>query len=258
MNTIINLATLLCYLLSSILYIIMNSKSKKKLFGKLATYTAIIGWLLHTVVLVFRTIEAKHPPFANIYEALIFFSWAIVLCYLVFEYRYKLKTPGAFVLPIALLTLASARLLPSGYKVAKPLLPALQSNWLIFHVVSAFLAYACFTISFATAIIYLIRNREIFDEISYKAAGIGFLLLTLGIVTGAFWGHIAWGRYWGWDPKETWSLITWLIYAAYLHARFTAGFSRRKAAYVSIAGFLAMLFTFIGVTWLMPGLHAYK
>ena len=258
MGNIIHMATLICYLLSSIFYIIMSLRSKKRLFGKFATYTTIIGWLFHTAVLVLRTIEARHPPFSNIYESLIFFSWAIVICYLIFEYRYKLKTPGAFVLPLALLALASARLLPPGYRVVKPLLPALQSNWLIIHVASAFLAYACFAISFATAIMYLLKKRDILDEISYKAVGIGFLLLTVGIVTGAFWGHIAWGRYWGWDPKETWSLITWLIYVVYLHARFTAGWSGRKAAYVSIAGFLAVIFTFIGVTWLMPGLHAYK
>jgi cytochrome c-type biogenesis protein CcsB len=158
----------------------------------------------------------------------------------------------------------------------QPLVPALQSNWLISHVVTCFVGYAAFAVSFAVSILYLFKAKaerissglpvgsrsvlpdsSALDEIGYKTIAIGFPLLTIGIVTGAFWANVAWGTYWSWDPKETWSLIVWLIYAAYLHARITRGWQGKKAAVLSIVGFAATLFCYLGVNLVLSGLHSY-
>ena len=155
-------------------------------------------------------------------------------------------------------------------KGSKPLMPALRSNWLYFHVFTAIMAYGAFAVSFALAILYLIKEGtsgrmagnlpplEVLDELTYKIIMAGMPFLTLCIVTGAVWAEYAWGRYWSWDPKETWSLITWFVYAVYLHARFVANWKGKKAIYLALGGFLAVLFTFFGVNLLLPGLHSYK
>lgn len=158
----------------------------------------------------------------------------------------------------------------------QPLVPALQSNWLISHVVTCFVGYAAFALSFVVSILYLFKagsekrspksagsflcflpSSAGLDEIGYKTIAIGFPLLTIGIVTGAFWANVAWGTYWSWDPKETWSLIVWLIYAAYLHARITRGWRGKRAAILSIVGFAATLFCYLGVNLILSGLHSY-
>jgi cytochrome c-type biogenesis protein CcsB len=158
----------------------------------------------------------------------------------------------------------------------QPLVPALQSNWLISHVVTCFVGYAAFAVSFGVSFLYLFKvnaeNRaskkghsfmdflpssDLLDEVGYKTIAIGFPLLTIGIITGAFWANVAWGTYWSWDPKETWSLIVWLIYAAYLHARITKGWRGKKAALLSIVGFSATLFCYLGVNLILSGLHSY-
>jgi cytochrome c-type biogenesis protein CcsB len=158
----------------------------------------------------------------------------------------------------------------------QPLVPALKSNWLIAHVVSCFVGYAAFAVSFGVSILYLFKtgseklsprsagsfwdflpSSAALDEIGYKTIAIGFPLLTIGIVTGAFWANVAWGTYWSWDPKETWSLIVWLIYAAYLHARITRGWRGKRAAILSIVGFAATIFCYLGVNLILSGLHSY-
>ena len=147
-------------------------------------------------------------------------------------------------------------------------------GWLDFHVFTTFIGYAGFAISFGLSIIYLLKERSeakgtqegvmgafpearILDELSYRAIAWGFPFLATGIVSGAVWANYAWGTYWSWDPKETWSLITWFIYAAYLHARVTRGWRGKRAAYISIVGFLAVIFLYWGVSFVLPGLHAY-
>jgi cytochrome c-type biogenesis protein CcsB len=158
----------------------------------------------------------------------------------------------------------------------QPLIPALQSNWLISHVVTCFVGYAAFAVSFGVSFLYLFKMKtekkpaknpgglldylpasDLLDEVGYKTIAIGFPLLTIGIITGAFWANVAWGTYWSWDPKETWSLIVWLIYAAYLHARITKGWRGKKAAALSIIGFSATIFCYLGVNLLLSGLHSY-
>ncbi|MGA1865424.1 MAG: c-type cytochrome biogenesis protein CcsB, partial [bacterium] len=152
--------------------------------------------------------------------------------------------------------------------------PALQSNWLLIHVVTCFFGYAAFAIAFGFSIMYLIKHghekdglktgfisllpsSQVLDDLEYKAVAVGFPFLTLGIITGAAWAHYAWGSYWSWDPKETWSLITWFVYAAFLHARFTAGWRGKRTAILSILGFLFVLMTYFGVSFLLGGLHSY-
>ena len=150
-------------------------------------------------------------------------------------------------------------------------MPALKSNWLIAHVIACFIGYAAFAIAFGISIMYLMRQREsssqsrlldrfpkanVLDDLTHQMVMFGFLFLSAGIITGAVWANSAWGRYWGWDPKETWSLITWFVYATLLHAKMMRGWHGRRIAYLSIIGFGAVLFTYFGVN-LLPGLHSY-
>jgi cytochrome c-type biogenesis protein CcsB len=206
------------------------------------------------------------------YESLIFFSWTIVLIYLILEFKYQQKIIGVFITPFAFLAIALTSIVPGIDAKITPLMPALQSNWLAIHVTTCFFGYASFAVSFGVSILYLIRDREdpskergskwlpstpVLDEINYKSIVIGFPMLSLGIITGAAWANYAWGSYWSWDPKETWSLITWFVYAAFLHARFTKDWRGRKAAILSIVGFVAVLFTYFGVNYIISGLHSY-
>jgi cytochrome c-type biogenesis protein CcsB len=170
--------------------------------------------------------------------------------------------------PLILLTLAYASLSPEVDSGIKPLIPALQSNWLTVHVMTCFLSYAIFAFSFVVSILYLVKkdggknpgvlpSRETLDDLTYRGILVGMPLLTIGIITGSAWAHYAWGSYWSWDPKETWSLITWIIYAIFLHLRLVKGWRGKKAAALSVVGFAAVLFTFLGVNFIISGLHSY-
>jgi cytochrome c-type biogenesis protein CcsB len=230
-----------------------------------------LGFLVHTAFFLARWAAAGYFPITNLFESLGFFSWAIVLALIVLQIRLPAPVVGAIVVPIAFVLAVSALGFEAG---VAPLQPALQSGWLYVHTTLAFLGDAFFVIAFAGAVLYLVQERQLkrhrvggiyqrlpsldlLDRINYRSLTIGFPLLTLGIITGAVWAEYAWGAYWQWDPKETWSLITWFIYAALVHARFNVGWRGRKAAYLSIAGFLAVLFTFLGVNLLLEGLHSY-
>lgn len=266
---------------------------RKKWIGQIATALAFIALGSTTMVLISRAGEAGHGPFSNLWESMVLFVWATNAGYLMMEYRYKFKAIGTVVMSIMTLAMLAASLLPYRYKDVTPLNPALQSKWkwmtsllsrwdlqnyaigwLDFHVVTTFIGYAAFAISFGLAILYLLKNRyearqqqvrlldafpdsKVLDEMSYRAVAWGFPFLAVGIVSGAIWANYAWGGYWSWDPKETWSLITWFIYAAYLHARVTRGWRGKRAAYLSILGFAAVIFLYWGVSFILPGLHAY-
>ncbi len=261
--------------LGSFVFYLIFLVTKSKKVGWIGFLLNLATAVLLTISMVVRTVISiekgwGHAPFTNLYESMVFFAWAISVLYLVFELKYKNKTLGAFVMPFAFIILAYTSLGGPGIrKEVEPLIPALQSNWLIAHVITCFLAYAAFAVSCGASIMYLVRgdktggfwdrfpSKQILDEINYKAVLVGFPLLTLGIITGAAWAHYAWGSYWSWDPKETWSLITWLIYAAYLHARFMRGWRGKKAAALSILGFAAVLFTYLGVNLIISGLHSY-
>lgn len=258
--------SLVIYLVTTILYIFYAALKNDK-FSKFGTWILIVGVVVHATALVLRTIEAKHAPFVNIYESLTFFSWLIAFIYLVFQFKFRIKILGVLITPLAFLAIAVASILPGDLKEIRPLVPALQSHWLEFHIATCFVGYACFAVSFALGIAYLVKRnksdsstvmtRDKLDMIGYKAISLGFPFLTLGIVSGSIWASAAWGRYWAWDPKEVWSLITWLIYAIYLHLRIVSKWKGTTTAIVSVIGFAAVIFTFLGVNFLLSGLHSY-
>ena len=263
------------YGLAAFLYII-SWIFKKQLPARIATWIAIIAVIGNTGGIALRWIESYrlgigHAPLSNMYESLVFFAWTIGVIYLVVERTYKNRTIGAFATPLAFMAIAYASLSPNISDRIQPLIPALKSNWLIAHVITCFIGYAAFAIAFGISLIYLFKGKKtgdktglfnhfpdfsILDELTYQMVTLGFLFLTIGIITGSVWANSAWGSYWSWDPKETWSLITWFIYATLLHARMMRGWEGRKIAYLSIIGFMAVIFTYFGVN-LLPGLHSY-
>jgi len=203
-------------------------------------------------------------PLSNFYESLVFFSWCLACLTLFFLHRYVESFLGVVGGLLASLVLAYASL--GTDSSIKPLMPALKSNWLLIHVITCFLGYAAFGLAFGAALLFLMQaftkrpknpGPPLLDRLMYRAAVIGFIFLTLGILTGAVWAETAWGRYWSWDPKETASLITWFIYAALLHARLVKGWQGRPIAWLAVVGFCAVLFTYLGVSFLLPGLHSY-
>jgi cytochrome c-type biogenesis protein CcsB len=264
------------YFASFMLYLLMMVMGKA-FFGRLASLVTVVGFGAHTFAIILRWVESHnagigHAPFSNLYESLIFFAWTIIFLYVLIEWRTKNKSIGVFAMPLASLTMAYASF--SGVNtLIQPLVPALQSNWLAAHVITCFFGYAGFGLSFGLSLMYLIKRldsperRSIFlklipgtailDELSYQMVVIGFLLLTLGIITGSVWAHSAWGTYWSWDPKETWSLITWLVYAGFLHSRMLRGWRGKRLAIFSIIGFCCVLFTYLGVNFILSGLHSY-
>ena len=346
----------IAYILAMIIYITYLAFRKTQI-GIAATAITIVGFISQTLAIGMRWKEfydlsgmgfLRSVPLTNLYESMIFFVWCLILGYLIIEFKYKNRSFGAFVTPIAGLALAFIDI--SGMsKEIHPLIPALQSNWLLAHVMMSFIAYAAFSLSFSTGLMYLIlttekRNEsayifwtftlgifvtllflmgidfftfrvavkpevfiksymfrasffnpsmvvkiiswiamiaiivivwrygsilkmvidkfsisaETLDEITYKSIAVGFPVFTLGgLIFGAIWADQAWGTYWNWDPKETWSLITWFVYAFYLHSRMVRGWRGKKVAIVAVTGFLAAMFTYIGVNLLLSGLHSY-
>lgn len=354
----------LAYMMAMVAYITYLVLKRKEI-GITATGITIFGFSTQTLAIIQRWIDSysikivyevdlfskllHSAPFSNLYESLILFVWTMILFYLITEFRYKNRSFGAFVTPIAGLALLFANLTGMSKEI-QPLVPALQSNWLIAHVILSFIAYGTFALSFSTAIMYLIittekRNEgfyifwtlsvglflivliamaldfmtfriafstpesfiksylfratflnqskgiaafsymvascilfvlwrfgylikkklisfsistEVLDDITYKSVAIGFPIFGLGgIIFGGVWAAQAWGTYWSWDPKETWSLITWLVYAVYLHARFMKGWRGKKVVVLAAIGFFTVIFTYLGVNLLLSGLHAY-
>ena len=264
------LITFILYFVAAILYLAYLF-TKKDGAAKMGLTAALIGFIIHTMALIWRTIESGHAPFTNMYESLSFLAWSAVLAYLVIEYKYKVRKAGLYLMliVIGIMALASSPLMP---KEATPLVPALQSYWLWLHVSVTLLGEAFFAVAFVTSIMYLVADSrekkgiakpgalsaEKLDSISYRCVAIGFPLFTLGgLVFGMVWAYKAWGSYWSWDPKETWSLITWFVFALYLHTRIVMGWKGRRSALIAIIGFLAALFTYFGVNYLLAGLHSY-
>jgi cytochrome c-type biogenesis protein CcsB len=232
----------------------------------LAAYGTYFTWLalaFLTGSLVFRAIATGHGPFASQYEFAVAFGWGMLAAYVYFEHRYHVRTIGLLVLPVAGSLLLYAMTVGD---TAIPLVPALQNNLLLtIHVALAIIAYGAFSVAGACGVLYLIQPDEgkaslpkpaKLDEISYRAIIIGFPLLTMVVILGAVWADVAWGSYWSWDPKETASLLTWLVYGAYLHARVVRGWQGRRAAWLLMLGFACVLFTFFGNLF-FGGLHSY-
>jgi cytochrome c-type biogenesis protein CcsB len=242
----------------------ISGRSKTAITTDILTYLTIT---FITVTLVLRGIRSGHAPFSNMYEFALSFAWGVVVVGTIFQLRYKTGAVKNVGLIVAMLLIIFA-LVQSLKELANPapLVPALQQSTLLSaHVASAMVAYGTFTVGFGAAILYLVQNnrnsiwlpdKEILDTMSYQSVVVGFPFLTLLIVLGALWADVAWGKYWSWDPKETASLVTWLLYAAYIHARVMRGWRGTKAAILLIIGFSAVLLTFFG-NYIFNGLHAY-
>ncbi len=263
------------YALASVFYI-GSFTFKKQVFAKIGFFVLVIGFLSNTAGIILRWIESYqmgygHAPLSNMYESLVFFSWTIAILYIFVELKYKESIIGVFATPLVFLAIAYASLSPDVSSKITPLIPALKSNWLIAHVITCFLGYAAFAVAFGFSIMYFVKPKdssaasifaklpswELIDELTYQMVVFGFLFLTIGIITGAVWANSAWGKYWSWDPKETWSLITWFVYAIFMHLRMMKGWSGRNLAWVSIIGFLTVMFTYFGVNYVLSGLHSY-
>ncbi len=268
--------TTFIYLASSVCYVAYGV-FRKDMAAKAGLLALIAAILMNATGILLRWYESHeqgigYVPLSNMYESLVFFALCIAVLYLVIEFSYKLKIFGTYVVPFSFLAMVYASYSTEFGKEIKPLLPALQSNWLVAHVVTCFIGYAAFAVSCGMAIFYLYKKRRadgkgtgndtgellrIIDDVNYRMIVFGFIWLTAGIVTGAVWANSAWGTYWSWDPKETWSLITWFVYALALHARYTRGWDGTKMSYTSLIGFVSVLFTYYGVNFLLSGLHSY-
>ena len=265
-NTLFTI-TMILYFVSMIGFFLFIAV-KKKVLSTAAYFLLAVGFILHTAALVTRGIGAGRLPMTNQYEFATSFAWGLALVSLIFIRKYSFDVLGAFAAPVIFIVIGYAAM---QSRDVHELMPSLRSNWLGFHVSTAIIAYGAFGVSFAIALIFLLRDRlssgsfldqhippkEKLDLIGYRAVALGILFLTFCIITGAIWAERAWGSYWSWDPKETWSLITWLIYAVYLHQRIRKGWKGRSAAVFAVIGFICVLFTYIGVNTLIPGLHSY-
>jgi cytochrome c-type biogenesis protein CcsB len=242
--------------------------------GLLLTWLAFV---LHLGGVLTRGLAAGRVPWGNMYEFSITASLAVAAVYLLFVHRYRLQWLGLGVTLVVAAVLGLATL--ALYTPAGPLVPALHSYWLVIHVSAAAISGGAFTVGGLVSVLYLIKARaerrvlaggtmsaslrrlpsaESMDGTAYKVLAFAFPLWTFGVlVAGPIWAEYAWGRYWGWDPKEVWSLVTWVVYAAYLHARATAGWRGRRAATIAIVGWFVFIFNFVGVNLLVSGLHSY-
>lgn len=244
---------------------------KTKATSKIILSLAGIGFVIHTANIIYRYIAGGHIPITNFHEATSFFSWCIVLIFFLLEFRYKISLLCSFIMPIVFLLMLSSSMLP---KEIKPLNPELQSYWLGVHTVFAFLGNGAFALASGIGTMYLVQEHHVkskqlgrlfeklpslqtLDEVNYRLITVGFPLFTLAIITGALWAEKTWGSYWRWDAREVWSLITWLIYAIVLHTRITAGWRGKRAAVLSIFGFLTILIAFFGIKLLRKGLHVF-
>lgn len=232
----------------------------------LARYGTRLTWLaiaFLTVCLVLRMMVTGNGPFVTQYEFATSMAWGVLVAYAYFEWRYHARTLALFVLPLTVIALAYAGTQPTE---VDPLVPALQNSLLLtLHIIVAIFAYGAFAVSFAAAALdlwtpqkwrHLIPKPEVLDRLSYRAVVIGFPLDTMVLVLGAVWAEIAWGTYWSWDPKETASLVTWLIYGGFLHARVARGWTGKRASWLLVIGFASVVLTFAGNAF-FGGLHSY-
>lgn len=256
-------AALSCYLAATVAASLYAGLRRRALRSA-AYWLTLAGFAANTVALVVRGIQQGHPPIANLFEYLSVFAWAAVLGFLLLWRRRGLELLTVFAAPVGLCAMVVASLFPA--RVEEQLIPALQSYWLWVHVSLAVLGEAAFAVAFVASVMYLIGtrrgfrrlpDRDLLDMVTYRAIGVGFPLFTIGaLFAGAVWAQRAWGSPWSWDPKETSSLIVWLIYAIYLHARLVRGWKGAGAAWLSIAGFAMTFFTILG-SKILGGLHSY-
>lgn len=247
--------------------------SRSELLGRAALGIAVIGVLTHVIGVVLRGVAAGRPPWGNMYEFITTSLAFLAIGFVVLAIRFGMRWLG---LPVTLLlTVGQGLAVTVFYVNVSDLMPALHSVWFVVHIIAAAIAGAAFNVGAIAAVLYLLKARavergrvsgylaklpdaETLDRISFRFHAFAFPLWTFTIAAGAIWAQYAWGRFWGWDPKETWSLVTWIIYAAYLHARTTRGWSGRRAAYLVFAGYAAVLANFTVVNLFVAGLHSYS
>jgi cytochrome c-type biogenesis protein CcsB len=253
-------------LLMGLNFAFLALKKEKLASIALILQTAVLA--LHTVMLVLRGIAAGRLPMTNQYEFASCFAWALCLTSLIFIRKYRFPVLGAFAAPVILLMIGYAAM---QSREIHELMPALRSNWLAFHVSTAIISYGSFGVSFVLGLLELARGRmkkdgfldqhmpapEKLDLIAYRSVSLGMLFLTMTMLTGAICAEQAWGSYWSWDPRETWSLVTWIVYAVYLHLRLRRNWRGRAAAIFAVVGFICVIFTYIGVNTFLPGIHSY-
>nr|WKT08332.1 cytochrome c biogenesis protein [Mesostigma viride] len=272
--------------------VIFTKNNILQLFGTLGI---LFSNFLVALLLSIRWFDSHHFPLSNMYESLMFLCWCFTFFHLLIEKYIQINFIGFITVPIAMLVNAFATFfLPLDMQYSTPLVPALKSNWLIMHVTIMMASYAALILGslLSIAFLFLTYNTQIelqgnsignindemnsnitidiefqknesielaklIDNLSYRTIGIGFPLLTIGIISGAVWANDAWGSYWSWDPKETWALITWIIFAIYLHTRITKGWQGRRPAIVAFIGFVIVWVCYLGVNLLGQGLHSY-
>jgi cytochrome c-type biogenesis protein CcsB len=272
------------------------------LLTKIGKISTVVANLLLFFILCSRWVVAGYFPLSNLYESLLFLTWLLLTIYLYIETKTQSKLIGSVLIPVALLISGFANLtLSPEMQKASPLVPALQSNWLMMHVSMMLLSYGTLIIGSLLCILFLVISRykdvdlkiiddsslplynimldyyeakllspsneiselgklkllQSIDNWSYRIIGLGFPFLTIGIISGGVWANEAWGSYWSWDPKETWALITWLVFATYLHARITKGWEGKKTAILGGLGFFVIWICYLGVNFLGKGLHSY-
>jgi cytochrome c-type biogenesis protein CcsB len=272
-------------LIAMITYWISLYMPKNNFVFKLGNLLVILSNFIFALTLLLRWIGENYFPLSNLYESLIFLSWGISTIHLFIEYQTKSRLIGAIATPIMFfLSGFSSLTLPTDMQKALPLVPSLQSNWLMMHVTMMMISYATLIVGSLLSILYLAFNLvqqrstvkiaksdtlvttsnfsklsllQTVDIWSYRIIGLGFPFLTIGIISGAVWANEAWGSYWSWDPKETWALITWLVFAMYLHSRLLKGWQGEKAAILGSFGFFVIWICYLGVNFLGKGLHSY-
>ncbi|HXE71434.1 MAG TPA: c-type cytochrome biogenesis protein CcsB [Candidatus Nitrosotenuis sp.] len=239
--------------------------------GRLGLGALALGFLVQAVNLGARTLTAGRAPFSNLYESLVVFAWGAALSLLILQLTRPTAAAGVAVVPVIVGALGYASTVNARIE---PLMPALQSNWMVFHVAAAILAYGAFAVSFGLGLVYLARMfleragsrggvldrippAPVLDRLIYATIAFAFPFMVLVLITGAVWAQQAWGTYWQWDPKETWALITTLVYAGYLHYRHTPRWRPEVGAWFAVIGFLVVMFCYLGVNLFLSGLHSY-
>ena len=267
MDTIIIL-TILCYLASTVSYFAFLFSQNKK-FHQIGLALLLTGFIIHTMAIGYGFYRYGTIPAKNLFETLVLAGWALTGVFLVFQYQYRLNILGVYTAPLASLVMVVAYHLPREPIQVKNLF---NSVWLVFHIIAIFLGEAALALACGVGVLYLIQENtiktkqrgfffsrlpslDLLDSTGYRCIVVGFTLLTIGLITGFIYAKTVWGRFWSWDPKEVWSGITWLIYAALLHQRLTVGWRGRRAAIMAIVGFAVILFTFFGVNFLLEGHH---
>mgnify|MGYP001815558814 CR=1 FL=1 len=249
---------------STVLYVIAwgwhlrGWRRKSAAQNRIAIRILWVGWILHVAMVGLRWYRAEHVPMLSAFEFVTFFSLLVIGCFLLFAFKERNQMLGVFLLPVGVLLMLYAAFMPMNIE---PELTIFKGFLLQFHILTTLLGYAAWAVTFAASVSFLYleqkkdANPGLFDQMAYRAAFFAFAFLTLGIITGALWGDRVFGQLWFWDPKETWSFITWLIFMAYLHARYTLEWRGRRAAILAIVGFAALVFTYVGVDFLLPQIH---